>query len=37
MTRQARLLVLGLLAAASTAAVFATPAIVAGLSFNGLD
>ena len=37
MTRRLRVLWLTLAAATATAAVFTTPAIVAGLTFNGLD
>jgi hypothetical protein len=37
MTTRTRLIWAALAAAAMTAAVTATPAIVAGLSFNGID
>jgi hypothetical protein len=37
MTKRIRLLWVGLGAAATTAAVFTTPAIVAGITFNALD
>jgi hypothetical protein len=37
MTRRIRLLTVGLLAAATTAAAFATPAIYAGITLNALD
>ena len=37
MTRRIRLLVAGLLAAGTTAAVFATPVVYAGIIFNSID
>jgi hypothetical protein len=37
MTKRIRLLWVGLVAVATTAAVFGTPVIVAGLTFNFLD
>ena len=37
MTKRLRLLWLALAAATATLAVFTTPAIVAGISLNGLD
>jgi hypothetical protein len=37
MTKRLRLLITGLVGAAATAAVAATPAIYAGLTFNFLD
>ena len=37
MTKRIRLLWVGVVAAAATAAVVTTPAIVAGLTFNFLD
>ena len=37
MTKRLRVLWVGLLAVTATAAVLTTPAIIAGLSFNGLD
>ena len=37
MTKRFRVLWVGLVTATATAAVFTTPAIVAGISFNTLD
>jgi hypothetical protein len=37
MTKRLRLLIAGLVATTATGAVFATPAIYAGISFNLLD
>ena len=37
MTKRVRLLWVGLVAATTTAAVFTTPAVIAGISFNALD
>lgn len=37
MTRRVRLLIAGLVATATTAAVFATPVIYAGITYNFLD
>jgi hypothetical protein len=37
MTKRIRLLWVGLAAASATAAVFTTPAIVAGIAFNAID
>jgi hypothetical protein len=37
MTKRIRVALVGLVAAATTAAVLGTPAIVAGITFNALD
>lgn len=37
MTRRLRLLIAGLVATATTAAVFGTPVVYAGITFNALD
>ena len=37
MTKRVRFLWVGLVAGATTAAVFTTPAVIAGISFNLLD
>lgn len=37
MTKRIRLLIVGLVAATTTAAVFGTPAIVAGITLNFID
>jgi hypothetical protein len=37
MSRRVSLIVAGIVTAATTAAVFATPAVYAGITFNALD